>query len=59
MSVGTNENNKINENINDFKLIKNAENTGGKVIDMEATQRIDFIDELIKDSKKTAKKIIN
>ena len=29
MSVGTNENNKINENINDFKLIKNAENTGG------------------------------
>ena len=65
MSVGTNENvknvNEINEIDND-KNVENAINTGGKVtqntIDMQATQRIDFLDELVKESKKTAEKII-
>ena len=50
MNVGTNENERnINEINPDFDVIKNAEtfeNTGNandKVIDFDATQRIDFL----------------
>lgn len=62
MSVGTNENvTNVNE-IDNVKNVENAVNTGGKVtqntIDMQATQKIDFLDELLKESQKTAKKII-
>lgn len=56
MSVGTNENvKKVNEieNVNNVECI---ENTGGRVtqdtIDMQATQRLDFLGELIKESEK-------
>ena len=62
MSVGTNENVKNVNKIDNVKNVENAVNTGGKVtqntIDMQATQRIDFLDELVKESKKTAEKII-
>ena len=62
MSVGTNENVKNVNKIDNVKNVENAVNTGGQVtqntIDMQATQRIDFLDELVKESKKTAEKII-
>ena len=59
MSVGTNENvKKVNE-IEKNKSVENTENTGGRVtqdtIDMQATQRLDFLGELIKESDKVAK----
>lgn len=58
MSVGTNEN-LNNKNINE---INETANTGGqgrnKVIDMQATQRIDFLGELQRDSDTAAKKLI-
>jgi hypothetical protein len=61
MSVGTNENVKNISEIDNVELNKNAENTGGQVtqdtIDMQATQRLDFLGELMNDSEKTAKKI--
>ena len=59
MNVGTNENERnINEINPDFDVIKNAEtfeNTGNandKVIDFDATQRIDFLGELIKNTER-------
>ena len=59
MSVGTNENIK---KIEDFNEINNSINTGGQVnnnvIDMQATQRLDFIGELQKDSEVMAKKML-
>ena len=59
MSVGTNENIK---KIEDFNEINNSINTGGpvnnNVIDMQATQRLDFIGELQKDSEVMAKKML-
>lgn len=62
MSVGTNENVKNVNKIDNVKNVENAVNTGGQVtqntIDMQETQRIDFLDELVKESKKTAEKII-
>lgn len=55
MSVGTNENVKQN-----LKKIKDAVSIGGQElqpeIDMQATQKIDFLDELKKDSYVTAEK---
>lgn len=67
MSVGTNEDIKnINENIENVDELENAVNTGGEtvggsvnnVVDMEATQRINFLGGLQRDSEITAKKII-
>ena len=74
MGVGTNENEKIINN-NLIENAINAENTGGseveiqenqnnemeqtKVIDMEATQRIDFLGELKKDTEKSVEQFLN
>ena len=59
MSVGTNENIK---KIEDFNEINNSINTGGpvnnNVVDMQATQKLDFIGELQKDSEVMAKKML-
>lgn len=59
MNVGTNENERnINEINPDFDVIKNAEtfenagNANDKVIDFDATQRIDFLGELIKNTER-------
>ena len=74
MSVETNENDIITKN-NLIKKAVNAENTGGnkqnnkenqikekektKVIDIQATQRIDFLGELKKETVKSVEQIVN
>ena len=66
MSVGTNENlNNVNENIKNVKKIKDVENAVNAekqvtqdTIDLQATQRIDFLDELKKDSSESAKQLL-
>lgn len=58
MSVGTNEN-LNNKNINEINETANTGEQGrNKVIDMQATQRIDFLGELQRDSDTAAKKLI-
>lgn len=61
MSVGTNENVKNVNEIEEIELNESAANTGGQVtqdtIDMQATQRLDFLADFMKGSNEPEQKI--
>lgn len=61
MSVGTNENVKNVNEIEEIELNESAANTGGQVtqdtIDMQATQRLDFLADFMKESNEPEQKI--